>query len=89
MALTTQPGRRLIDARIGSRVAVRRRELKMPPSEVATAIGLTETELTSREVGSASFKPSEIVQLATVLGVTPGWFFENLGTNASDCPFDE
>ena len=79
--------RRFTDVRIGSRVAGRRRDCNMTSAELAAALGLTETELTEREVGKCSFLASEIAHLATLFGVLPSWFFDNLELDASDEPF--
>ena len=84
MTTEMRPTRHLIDARIGVRVASRRAELKLSKAEVARSLGIAEGELSHRESGAHSFLPVEIVQLAVLLNVNPGWFFEGIGVNSTD-----
>ena len=79
--------RRLEDARIGNRAASLRKERRVTLADAANNLGISETELTEREVGKCSFLAAEIVSLSILLGVSPGHFFEHLAINVTDEPF--
>lgn len=88
MSLGARSNHQLLDARIGARVEVRRKELGLSRAQAAAALGLTEGDFGARETGHSSFQALEILALATMLGVPPGWFFEGLELNASEGPPD-
>ena len=89
MAQEALPTPKYIDVRVGTRVALRRRECKMTQSALATALGITEPELRAKESGKDRFAPAELLSLAKALDTRPGWFFESLGTTVKDTPFED
>ena len=88
MTQTPRPDRKFIDVRVGTRVAMRRRECGLSSADTASHLGLAEAELIDRESGKVRFAPAEIMKLATLLDILPGWFFEGLGVTVRDAPFD-
>jgi transcriptional regulator with XRE-family HTH domain len=89
MTFEARSGAKFIDVRVGTRVAMRRVEQGVTLPNAAKALGLATAELTARERGKVRFEPSELMKLATLLDVLPGYFFEGLEIAKRDTPFDE
>jgi transcriptional regulator with XRE-family HTH domain len=68
-----------VDAHIGKRIRMRRMQLGLSQEKVADSLGLTFQQLQKYEKGTNGARGSRLVQLATVLQVSPAFFFEGLG----------
>jgi transcriptional regulator with XRE-family HTH domain len=66
------------DVRVGARVKSRRIQLDMTQGDLAKGLGLTFQQVQKYEKGTNRIGSSRMVQLAQTLGVTPGYFFEDL-----------
>jgi transcriptional regulator with XRE-family HTH domain len=65
-----------VDAFAGGLARSRRQELGMSQSAVADAIGLTFQQVQKYEKGINRMGSSRLMQIASVLGVAPSYFFE-------------
>jgi transcriptional regulator with XRE-family HTH domain len=65
------------DAHIGARIRLRRKMMRMSQSELAGRIGVTFQQLQKYEKGVNRIGASRLVQICSVLDVTPAWMFEN------------
>lgn len=66
------------DVRVGARVKSRRMQLDMTQGGLAARLGLTFQQIQKYESGRNRIGSSRMVQIAETLGVTPGYFFEDL-----------
>jgi len=64
------------DVHIGSRVRMRRMMLGMSQEKLGDALGLTFQQVQKYEKGANRIGGSRMVQIATVLGVAPAYFYE-------------
>jgi transcriptional regulator with XRE-family HTH domain len=65
-----------IDEYIGNRVRMRREMLAMSQQKLGAAIGVTHQHVQKCEMGARRFSASQLHQIATVLKVSPAFFFE-------------
>ena len=63
--------------------------MRVNDRRLAAELRLSEAGFIDREAGKVRFEPAEIVTLATVQEILPGWFFESLGVTVKDMPFDD
>lgn len=66
-----------VDAYVGLRIRQRRSLLGMSQTVLGDAINLTFQQVQKYERGANRVSASKLYQLAGVLNVTPGWFFED------------
>lgn len=67
-----------VDRHVGERVRLRRIMLKMSQTELGNKIGVTFQQLQKYEKGANRIGASRLYQLAQILNVPPGFFFEGL-----------
>jgi transcriptional regulator with XRE-family HTH domain len=67
-----------VDKHVGERVRLRRIMLKMSQTELGGKIGVTFQQLQKYEKGANRIGASRLYQLAQILNVPPGFFFEGL-----------
>ena len=67
-----------VDKHVGERVRLRRIMLKMSQTELGNKIGVTFQQLQKYEKGANRIGASRLYQLAQILNVPPGFFFEGL-----------
>ena len=68
-----------IDVHVGSRVRLRRTLLGMSQEKLGEAIGLTFQQVQKYEKGTNRVSASRLQQIATLLGVEVGFFYEGAG----------
>ena len=73
----------IVDKYVGSRLKMRRHILDMSQTELADAIGLTFQQVQKYEKGLNRISASRLQQLAAVLQVPVGFFFEGAPGQAS------
>lgn len=73
-----------IDAHVGKRVRIRRVLLGMSQTALANQLGVTFQQLQKNERGDNRIGASRLFQLATILDVPVGYFFEGLDGAAPD-----
>lgn len=87
------PKRTPQDAHIGGRIRERRKELALTQSTLAAHLGVTYQQIQKYEGGQNAIAAGRLQQLAAVLGVAPGYFYEGLpgspGGRATDAGIDE
>ncbi len=66
-----------IDAQVGSRLRARRIALGMSQTNIADALGLTFQQIQKYEKGTNRIGAGRLYQLAAMLKVNPGFFFED------------
>jgi len=69
---------RIIDQYVGERVRIRRVSLGLSQQAVAARLGLTFQQIQKYEKGKNRIGSSRLHQLARLLHVNVGWFFEGL-----------
>ena len=69
-----------VDRRVGARIRARRLMLSMSQDSLAQALGLTFQQVQKYEKGKNRVGVSRLQQIATVLGVTPDFFFDEQET---------
>ncbi|MFW6027818.1 MAG: helix-turn-helix domain-containing protein [bacterium] len=69
---------RIIDQYVGERVRIRRVSLGLSQQAVAGRLGLTFQQVQKYEKGKNRIGSSRLYQLAKLLNVDVGWFFEGL-----------
>jgi transcriptional regulator with XRE-family HTH domain len=67
-----------VDKHVGERVRLRRIMLKMNQTELGSQIGVTFQQLQKYEKGTNRIGASRLYQLAQILNVPPGFFFDGL-----------
>lgn len=67
-----------VDKHVGERVRLRRIMLKMSQTELGNKIGVTFQQLQKYEKGVNRIGASRLYQMAQILNVPPGFFFEGL-----------
>ncbi len=72
-----------IDVHVGSRVRLRRRLLGMSQKKLGEAIGLTFQQVQKYERGSTRIGASRLFDLARVLDVTVGFFFDDMSEDVT------
>ena len=72
-----------IDVHVGSRVRLRRRLLGMSQKKLGEAIGLTFQQVQKYERGSTRISASRLFDLARVLDVPVGFFFDDMSDDVA------
>jgi len=77
-----------IDAKVGARVRMRRLILGISLTKVGEALDVSFQQVRKYENGTNRISASRLQQIADLLGVTPGYFFEDVcpGTAAAAIP---
>jgi transcriptional regulator with XRE-family HTH domain len=75
-----------IDARIGSKVRAQRMLLGMSQTELASRVGITFQQIQKYENGANRMGASRLYAIASALGVSPGYFFQDLEQGAGQGP---
>ncbi len=73
-----------IDKYVGSRIRMQRLLIGMSQEKLGDAIGLTFQQVQKYEKGTNRVGASRLQQISLALGVTPGFFFEDLPGAAGD-----
>jgi transcriptional regulator with XRE-family HTH domain len=66
-----------IDAKVGARLRMRRLTLEMSRTKVGEALDVSFQQVRKYENGTNRISASRLLQIANILGVTPGYFFED------------
>ena len=74
-----------IDVHVGSRVRLRRTLLGMSQEKLGEAIGLTYQQVQKYERGSNRIGASRLFDLARVLDVPVGFFFDDMSDDVAAC----
>jgi transcriptional regulator with XRE-family HTH domain len=69
-----------IDRHVGARLRARRIALGLSQQQVAEMLGITYQQAHKYETGANRVSAGRLHQLARVLGVEPGYFYEGLGS---------
>lgn len=75
-----------VDFHVGVRVRIRRQALGLNQAGLAEQLGVTFQQLYKYERGESRIAAGRLFELACVLGVEPGWFFEGLARAKGDGP---
>ena len=77
-----------IDAEVGARVRMRRLTLEISRTKVGEALDISYQQVQKYENGTNRISAGRLQQIADFLGVTPGYFFEDVSptTAASAIP---
>ena len=67
----------IIDAKIGRRLTLRRRQLKISQTTLGKTVGVTYQQIQKYESGKNRIPSGRLVQIARVLSVPVTWFFED------------
>ena len=74
-----------IDVHVGSRVRLRRKLLDMTQEKLGAAIGLSFQQVQKYERGSNRIGASRLFDLARVLDVPVGFFFDDMSDDVAAC----
>lgn len=69
-----------IDVHVGKRLRLRRTMIGLSQEQLAAAVGVTFQQIQKYERGSNRVSASRLYDVARVLGVDIGFFFEDIGT---------
>lgn len=72
-----------VDVHVGKRLRLRRTLLSMSQEQLAAAVGVTFQQIQKYERGSNRVSASRLYDVARVLGVEIGFFFEDIGTDVT------
>ena len=72
----------VVDTHVGSRMRKRRETLGISQGRLGRLLGLAFSQVQKYEKGSNRIGAGRLYQIADLLGVPPGWFFE--GMDAAD-----
>lgn len=75
-----------IDAHVGTRMRKRREALGISQGRLGRNLGLTFSQIQKYEKGTNRIGAGRLYQIATFLGVAPGYFFEGLDQPESATP---
>ena len=75
---STTRGPHQIDIRVGSRIRLRRKMLRMSQTDLARQIGVTFQQVQKYEKGSNRIGTSRLLQICAVLKIGPAWLFQGL-----------
>lgn len=67
----------IIDAKVGRRVTLRRRQLKISQTALGKAVGVTFQQIQKYESGKNRIPSGRLVHIARAMDVPVAWFFEN------------
>lgn len=70
-----------IDVHVGKRLRLRRTLIGLSQEQLAAAVGVTFQQIQKYERGSNRVSASRLYDVARVLGVEIGFFFEDIGTD--------
>src|SRR5690348_15149385 len=73
-----------IDVRVGHRIKTRRIDLKLSQTALADHLGITFQQVQKYEKGRNRVGASRLTQIANVLKVSPGYFFERISVIADE-----
>jgi transcriptional regulator with XRE-family HTH domain len=76
----------LMDVHVGSRVRLRRMVIGMSQEKLGEKMGLSFQQIQKYEKGTNRIGASRLFQLAQIMGVEPGWFFEDAPEEAGPTP---
>ena len=79
MPQTSQKSPHPIDKHVGSRIRMRRALLGMTQQRLADSLSLTFQQVQKYEKGTNRVSASRLQQIATLLGVEVGFFYEGVG----------
>ena len=80
MATTQEEGKQHpVDLHVGSRLRLRRGYLRLTQEFLGTSLGCTSQQIQKYETGSNRIPASRLFELAVLLDVPVGFFFEGLG----------
>jgi transcriptional regulator with XRE-family HTH domain len=71
-----------IDVHVGNRVRMRRTLMGLSQSELGGALGLTFQQVQKYERGANRIGASRLYDLAGIMGISVGYFFENISESA-------
>ena len=71
-----------VDTHVGQRLRLRRTLLGLSQGELGRRVGLTFQQIQKYERGVNRIGASRLAEFAAVLGVPPGWFFEDMSDAA-------
>ena len=74
-----------VDAHVGTRIRMRRRELKKTADWLGGEIGMTSQGVCAYESGAVRVGCSVLAQIAAALHVTPAFFFDGLSAPGQSC----
>jgi transcriptional regulator with XRE-family HTH domain len=69
----------VVDAEVGSRLRLRREELRLTKDQLAAELGMSGRALDDIEPGLSRLFPAQMFSAAQKLGVPVSYFFEGLG----------
>lgn len=69
-----------VDVNIGRRLRVRRKELNLTQEQLANELGISSQQLAKYEFGEDRVGAARLFDLATILRVSVGWFFDDEGS---------
>lgn len=72
-----------VDVHVGKRLRLRRTLLGMSQEQLAAAVGVTFQQIQKYERGSNRVSASRLYDVARVLGVEIGFFFEDIGSDVT------
>jgi transcriptional regulator with XRE-family HTH domain len=78
-----------VDKHVGSRVRMRRMLIGMSQEKLGEALGITFQQIQKYEKGTNRISASRLQQIASVLGVTIGFFYEGLPVEEAGSGFAE
>ena len=79
---STTRGPQQIDIRVGSRIRLRRKMLRMSQTDLARQIGVTFQQVQKYEKGSNRIGTSRLLQICAVLKIGPAWLFQGVVSNS-------
>lgn len=68
-----------IDMHVGARIKLRRRSLRISQEKLAQGLGITFQQVRKYENGSSRVGASRLHNIASILGVQVGYFFDDAG----------
>ena len=73
----------MADEHIGSLIRIRRQMMGLTQQDLAKSIGVTYQQLHKYERGLNRISAGRLFDVAQVLNIEPGWFFEGMSSDAS------
>ncbi len=67
-----------VDRYVGFRIKARRQELGMTAGWLAEQMGVTRQQAEKYERGDTRISAGRLFEIATILGIDPGWFFKEM-----------
>jgi transcriptional regulator with XRE-family HTH domain len=84
--MTDQPTKQQLHAHIGKRLCRRRSDLGLSLEEIAAAAGVSFHQASQYEAGVAGMSAPRLRVLASMLGVSPAYFYRGLQPTLSSTP---